>query len=75
MDLLFAALVEDHILQYLEILTDSCPVTINTVLELCNDTYGLSLLVDHLERTGYLPYLHGVNNLSHLWREILHLET
>ena len=74
MDALILALLEHHILQHLEILGDSSLVTIDAVLQLGNDTDGLSALVDHLEGVRDLTYLKGIHGFGNLGREILHAE-
>ena len=74
MDLLFAKLGGDHILQHLEVLGDSSLVSLRTALQLDDGTDGLTVFVDHLESIRHLSHLQRIDDTRHVLRQVLHTE-
>ena len=71
---LFTTFVQYHVLQSLEILRHRSLMTINAILQLGNNAYSLSALVNHRERLRDLSHLHSINHFSHFRRKVLHTE-
>ena len=73
-DAVLLAFVEYHVLHDLEVLGNRSFMPVNTALQLHDGTDGLTLIVNHLERTGDAAHLHRVNHTGYFRGEVLHAE-